>query len=299
MRKWVRMYKHLTSRVLLNQWSTGTGRNRRVGVLDKATLAKDFPRTRETGGVPDTIDAPDEVEAEWNRDVEKRLPEAIGRLAGERSLRKTEVVGPLRDCIALHFARSKAAHQMMAAAIPYFAGSVADGVLAKFPASAIARALTGLAVPPGSAEIVVRDRIGELLAQELINDRFHDGVYMDNYRKAKADVLKYDLEVWHCAAGNFILADTPVATDGGDESRVGVAAGVPWTSSKAIWMPVSPHHVIALSKEPRWIEADRGAVILLNRRQATMALDSIYFHPEFGPIDEIMAAFELGDGETS
>ncbi len=278
------------SRVLLKQWSDGRGRPR-VGVLDLDTNECSTEEIKRVGGVADDgLEAPNATENIWRRDVENRIEHTVGRLVGPESLDDPAVVETLKNCIALHFARGFAPHEMIRTNTPAFADGVTADVLAQYPPEDVVHALTGLHVETIDAVAVVEDLMRSRFKQELEADRFDDEVFLTNYRRAQEYLDAFALEVWYSPEPHFVIADIPVVTDGGSEERIGFLNGVPWGKATSIFMPVSPHHVVALAQTARWYAATPSNVITINRRQVRSALRQLFFVPDHGPGHEIAEA---------
>ena len=74
----------------------------------------------------------------------------------------------------------------------------------------------------------------------------------------------------------------PVVAYDKDTDRVGIAQGVSWDKADALYMVLGPHHVVALSKTPRWHEASPRMVEALNVFQVRGAVSEVYFRPASG-----------------
>jgi len=128
---------------------------------------------------------------------------------------------------------------------PIYADQVASDVLAQVDGGALVRVLTGLYVDSVDVDQHARDAIHRRFAEELDQKQFFDKVCLTNYRRAQQQTAGFNLEVWWSTEPHFVLADVPVATDSGSEEAIGVPNGVSWGEARHVWMPVSPHCVVA------------------------------------------------------
>lgn len=279
------MNQHLVSRVLLRRWAnTPKGK---VGVLDVAELSSHADYVENLASIKEFVNTgEDQTEKLWG-EVEKRLSYAFELVEERKILESEEFSNTIKDCIALHFARSFAMAEIYSKSLPHYQQQVIDGVLAEVSPADVVHAMTGLLVPDASAHLLASDYIGKAFEADVEKRGFLAQLLTDKYEQGRELAANNSLEFWYASDGEFVIGDTPVVSFNQERDAVGVLNGVAWNDADAIVMPLGPNHVVALSKEPAYMEADARTVEWLNVMQVRGALKDVYFRPESG-IDEAL-----------
>lgn len=283
------MIQHLVSRGLLRRFANH--HNGPISGLDLDTLVQRTDKVKNFGGVEDTdLQAPDDIENVWNNEVEMRLPYAFQLLDSGEVLANSDAVSTLKNCTILHWARGHTLRVVSASLTPSKADEVTASVLARFTPAHALNALTGSRiVTPSDAERVrevIRTKFAEMLRQE----RFLDEQFLQQYRIGQKLIADKALEIWHSPSDEFLMGDIPVVSYDKDTDQVGILNGVSWDKADAIFMPLGPHHVVALSKKYDYKEADARMVERLNVYQVRCALKEVFFRPDSGLGDIIANA---------
>jgi len=280
--------QHLVSRVLLRRWANH--KKGPISCLDLNTLAQHTDRVEEFAAIPDLIPGDPLAERRWSNTVEKRLPHAFQLLDAGKLLEDDQAVATVKACIALHWARSFTLAEMLKTLQPAYADRVADRMLAQVTPTALLDALTGLTiVGPGATELA-RAHVRAAFDEHLDQVNFTGAQCSHHFEAAQERVEPFQLEVWQASEDEFLLADVPVASCNWTTGAVGPLNGVAWAEADAIFMPLGPRHVVALSKQPRHQAADASTVIRLNSLQVKGAYRTIFFRPDTGLGDTIARA---------
>jgi len=276
------MNQHLVSRVLLNRWADR--KNGPIGVLNVNTLIDDTKPAALLGSLEDLVKSgAEELEQVWNNEVEKKLPHVFKLLDDDELLkpRNLRYLTVLKDCMALHWARSFAANVIYGHMKGRFGKKIADQVLSRFSAQSVAKAFSGIYIPELRIEQFARDSVQRAFENDLEQGFLRDE-FLKHFAEAKKRIASFGIEIGVALKSEFVLADCPVVTYDKDVERAGVLFGATWSDANAIFMPVGPKHVIALAKENRRRELSEGAVVSLNKLQIRAAFQEIYFRSDSG-----------------
>ncbi len=271
------MNQHLVSRVLLNRWADR--KNGSIDVLNVDTLIDGAKPAAQLGSLEDLVKSgAEELEHVWNNEVEKKLPHVFKLLDNDELLKpmNSKYLNVLKNCMALHWARSFAVKTMCDQLKGHFGNKIADQVLSKFSVQSVARAFSGIYMPELSAEQFTRDSIQRAFEKDL-DQGFLREQCQNNFVEAKKRIASFDIEIGVALKAEFVLGDCPVVTYDKDVDRAGVLFGATWTDANAIFMPVGPRHVIALAKENRRRELSESEVVSINKLQIRAAFQEIYF----------------------
>ena len=276
------MNQHLVSRVLLNRWADRN--NGPIGVLNVNTLIDSAKPAAQLGSLDDLVKfGAEELEQVWNNEVEKKLPHVFKLLDDDELFKpgNLQYFTVLKDCMALHWARSFAVKTMCDQLKGHFGNKIADQVLSKFSVQSVARAFSGIYIPELSAEQFARGSIQRAFEKDLDKEFLRDQ-FLKHFAEAKKRIANFGIEIGVVLKSEFVLADCPVVTYDKDADRAGVLFGATWSDANAIFMPVGPTHVIALAKENRKRELSEGAVVSINKLQIRAAFQEIYFRSDSG-----------------
>ncbi len=278
------MNQHVVSRVLLRRFTNPPSRH--VGVLDLRSRTSSSENIRTVGALTDfVVKGADKTEEKW-RKVEERLPHAFKLIEQRRILDDKKFLDTVRDCIALHFARSFAVAELYQQQRQVKRQQVTDNLLARFPAAQIVRALTGLEVLPGSAEYLARDLLARRFDEDVEDHALPAQILLENYERGRELAKNAELEFWY-TEDELLLGDLPVTTYDRTADKVGLLSGVAWGDADALFMPLGPHHAVALSKKAAYLDAGARTVEWMNVRQVQGAYREIYYRPGSG-IDTIL-----------
>lgn len=273
------MFQHFVSKVLLKRFADPS--SKKVGVLDLRSRELDEQTIKKVGGRQDfVVKGADKTERLWQK-VEQQLPHAFKLIEQRLILDNQKFQYTIRDAIALHFTRSFAAAEIYAREYPIKRQQASDNLLAQFPAAQIVRELTGLEPPPGNVEMLARDLISRKFDARIEDHALPAELLLENYHRGRDLAATLNLEFWY-ATDEFLLGDLPAVSYDRDADAVGILNGVPWGNANALFMPLGPHHAVALSKDGAYIDADAHTVKWINSMQVRGAYREIYFRPGSG-----------------
>jgi hypothetical protein len=276
------MNQQLVSRVLLNRWADR--KNGPIGVLNVNTLIDDTKPAAQLDILEDLVKSgAEELEQVWNNEVEKMLPHVFKLLDDDELLkpRNLQYLTVLKDCMALHWARSFAIKVMVDRLKDHFGSKIADHVLSKFPVQSVARAFSGFYIPELRVEQFARDSVPRAFEKDLEQGFLRDQL-LKLFTEAKKRIASFGIEIGVALKSEFVLGDCPVVTYDKDTDRAGVLFGATWSDANAIFMPAGPRHVIALAKENRRRELLEGEVVSVNKLEIRAAFQEIYFRSDSG-----------------
>lgn len=287
------MVQHLVSRVLLRRW-TRYGSKGPISGLDLRSLTQRTDRVEKFGGIEDAnLKVPDRIERVWANEVEMRLPHAFNQLDAGKLLDDPASINVIKNTIVLHWARGFALTELLASFIPGKADEIAASILENYSPTQALKAITGLDLVSTNMEGLLRERIFLEFLKKLQAERFLDKQFLDMYRKGQKLIEPYSLEVWHSEGNDqFLISDAPVVAYDKEEDRVGVLQGVAWNDADAMFMPLGPHHAVALAKKSSINKASVRVVEQLNVYQVRSALREVFFHPDSGLGDTIIDALK-------
>lgn len=273
------MIQHLVSRGLLRRFANH--RRGPISGIDLVSLEQRTDKVERFGGVEDTdLLAPNDFENIWNQEVETPLPYALKLLDEGSLLSNPRAIVTIKNCIALHWSRGFAARETLnRILIPNSAHEVMTAVLEQYTLPQVSYALTG---SHSTDRQVLYDIVRTEFAEKLRLERYIDDAFLNLYRKGQVFLESKSLEVWHSQNAEFLLGDIPVVSYEKGTGKVGILEDVPWNKADAIFMPLGPHHVVAISRVPAYKVADARMVERLNVYQARAALKEVYFRPGSG-----------------
>jgi hypothetical protein len=271
--------QHTVTECLLARFTdTGTGQLK----------AYYLPRRREYDSPPSRVGrmkeyikhAPQTHEDYWNTEVENRLPAAFAAVDDGTILTQPGFVKVLKDCIALHLARSAAYKQTHEELLKTVTDQQKRQWLESFQ-SALGRAFYfryGL-YPAG---IEALEHINDLLheAPEIVTSgkwfasRVHH--YFDVARNHFAGS---SLEIARPPEGEqFLIGDSPTLSIGNKNGKI--YTKVPMFEAGTLALPIGPNHTIGLGKGgDKWIDLEESHVAQLNAMQVNGAMTWVMYHP--------------------
>lgn len=140
-------------------------------------------------------------------------------------------------------------------------------------------------VASGSA--VVEEIADDLLrtAKEL----YENGAYfrlhvVDVFEEARRMAASARLEIIQPSRSNsrFLLGDVPAISYDAGRNALGIPGGVPFGNATAVFFPLTPTRLAALSKADRFESVPTRGVRQMNAFQVAKAHDYVYMHPGSG-----------------
>jgi hypothetical protein len=209
--------------------------------------------------------------------METAFPEAMGAVKNGSVLEHEQLVDVLRDCLAVHFARSNRIERITRASRE---PALAD-------AEAEARDHPSLASPEGLIPIGAEARAA--MAHRTI-ERIKDTTFRHEviapermiaiYEQVKARSAGNGVEMLVAKEGEFIIGDTPAHTFH-PERGIDVA----WDDAMTVFMPIGRHHPIALGPVSTFSDIDPVTMDMINRVQVATAEGMVAWHPEAKMMD--------------
>lgn len=268
---------HLVSKVILRQFCDSRHE------LISLNLRCGTTRRTGPGGVcwVSAIRPQDPVTFEglWKR-VEDHLPKVLEAISARRVL-DDRLAGLVRDCLAIHLARSKTLLTLHELALPRYEDEVERSVL-RNPANepALERRFFhqhGL-WPAGSDGLAMAIAEERKKVRPTLEAMMPDS-FKDNYEKARGLMGNEPVEVCVAREGEFLIGDAPAQSLKSGHPGVGPFGGVPWTEATAFVLPLNRRNAVSLAQEAHYVDIDAEGVELLNRIQVVSAHDHIMWHP--------------------
>jgi Protein of unknown function (DUF4238) len=228
---------------------------------------------------------PDEFEALWQR-MEYALPDALGAVDDRTILADDRQIEVLRDCLAVHFARSNTIEHIMSVILPRVLERLRT-TLASGPLSSSA----GL-IPAGPES---REMIADWLTAEAAQSLFDPTSLvpermMANYHEASRHISQAGVQIVYLTEGELLIGDTPAHTQGEE------GFDVVWDRARFVWMPLGRFHAMCLG--PRNEYRDGGATIAegFNRVQVNSARRRVAWHPNADMTSFVQSVLAEGCG---
>ena len=268
---------HLVSKVILRQFCDDRH------LLTAFNVRHATTKTTGPGGVcwVSTIRPNDPVafEGYWKR-VEDHLPKALEAIKA-RVVLDERLSSLLRECLAIHLARSKTLMKLHGLALPYYENEIDRSVL-RNPANerALARRFYQKhGLWPAGRDGLEMARAEERKKVRPMLDAMMPASFMKNYQSAQRLVGTQPVEICVAQEGEFLIGDAPAQSLKSGHSGVGPFGGVPWTEATTFVLPLSRRYAVSLGEEAHYLDLDEGSVDLLNRIQVVSAQDHIMWHP--------------------
>ena len=224
--------------------------------------------------------APQAYEDYWNTEVENHLPAAFGAVDDETIFDHPDLVKVLKDCIALHWARSVAYKKSHEELLKSVTEQQKRRWLEDFkPVLEHAFYLRYGLYPAG---IEALDHINDLLheAPEIVTSgEFFAGRVKHYFEFARKRFTGSNLEVARPPTGRqFLIGDSPALCIAKRNGQV--YTKVPLVEAGTITLPIGPNHTIGLGKGgDKWIDLDGSHVTQLNAMQVNDAMTWVMYHP--------------------
>jgi len=287
---------HLVSQVVLRRFCDQTG--------NLTAYRVDSGRSKRVGpagvGYVDDLDPvnPFAFEQRWKA-VEDRLPEALVAVEEGSIFDSTSLVDLLRDCLAMHWARSHNLVAMYESVLPRILWDQEEQMLCDPMVDHIFRSQhQGLwpAGPEGRA-------LGARRVRERVVEMFHASGFLPqrmlaNFDEARARVAGVPLQIVLAGPGEFLIGDSPAQSLNKDRAGVGPLGGVPWGDATTVTMPLGRRHAIALGRQSEYVCLDQRQVDIVNRFQLSAARCQVAWHPDASVRGFVEAYFVGQDGAT-
>ncbi len=250
-----------------------------------------LPRRREYDNPPSRVGRvkkyiehdPQAHEDYWNTKVENHLPAAFAAVDDWTILDHPDLVKVLKECIALHWARSAAYKHSHQELLESVTEQQKRQWLENFrPALERAFYLRYGLYPAG---IEALEHINDLLheAPEIVTSgEFFAGRVRHNFDFACNHFAGSGLEVVLPPAGmQFLIGDSPAMSIAKRNGQV--YTKVPLLEAGTITLPIGPNHSIGLGKGgDKWIDLDESHVAQLNTMHVNDAMTWVMYHPNSG-----------------
>ncbi len=241
--------------------------------------------------------APAEAEKLWGT-VENRLPEALAAVDDGSVFARRDCVAALKDCLAVHVARSKAMAWTREEALERAAIQLKVEMMTKQPRWLLQRFRRKYGIVGVGFQALERAADDFItVAAPVVNtpETFWASVrelfqYLQNFFAGKA----LEIVMPGPAAGEFLLGDFPaVALPKARQLLGGPRGGVPVDDAATVVMPVGPTRTIALGPTERSEPIPAEYVDQLNRVQVVNAFHEVCFRPGAGLEQFIRTARQL------
>ncbi len=228
-----------------------------------------------------SLDAAPAFESTWSA-FENAWPKARDAVEDGSALADAAVVSLLRQCIAVHMART---HDLLLVHRQTVLRAVEESVdsIATDPAvAAIYREQYGhdAAGPDELREL------GRILLEEAARDveasSFTADSIVEAYEEACRIVENKSVEIYESRDDEFLIGDAPAQTVGDNLDELGPLEGIPWSRASSILMPITRRHTIALGPESVLVTVAREDVDRMNAAQVRTAHAHVAWHPASG-----------------
>jgi hypothetical protein len=269
---------HLVSQVVLRQF------------CDDRHLLIPFSLARRKTGRPIGPDGvcwesriyPRDVQAFENvwKASEDRLREAFDAIESRTILANGRLMDILRDCLAIHLARSNVLMRVddlaMRKSRPGIEQWAADDprLIARYRQEHHGLYPT-LQEARRYAARMVDDELSRIEATPDLADRF-----LAIYAVATKHVNGHPIEIGLAQEGEFLIGDAPAQSYRTGHPGVGPLGGVPWGKASTFMMPLGRRYVMGLGRAPAYLDLDRSMVDRLNAYQVVAAHKQVVWHPD-------------------
>jgi hypothetical protein len=220
--------------------------------------------------------------------VEDQLPRVFDELDRGTILGSNASLGVLRECMAVHMARSRIIDEIDKRAVAKVRGPLVDKAAADARIIEPFRRRHHGIIPAGpegmriGAEEVVDEQIAKADQSAWTANR------MLHWHPRAVQVLAGgNLEIVEAQQGELLIGDIPGLSLLTGHPGGGPACGVPWTRADRFYMPLGRHHGIVVTPQsvaggaraPAWRTLTRGEVEELNEAEVRGAVKEIAWHP--------------------
>ncbi len=223
---------------------------------------------------------PETFEAVWKK-TEDRLPELLNAVESQAVLGDQKLVDLLRDCLAVHWARSNTLPRLLQLTDPLSRRMLKSTMLHDPKLRAVFRERHRGLWPAGPESLSREaDDLLDRASQSVAASGFVAELLMDNYNVAKERAYAEQVEIGIAEAGEFLIGDAPAQSLKAGHGGVGPLGGVPWAAATTIVLPLGRRHMMSLGSTSSYISLDQPEVDYLNRVQIATAQDHVMWHPD-------------------
>ena len=214
---------------------------------------------------------------------ESRFPEAIRSAEDATLFSRPDLIGVIKDILALHFARSHeirvSVQAIRAPGISEFMKAVGldDAWLSQAHLDRFGFEITDMSV--------ALERVEAAIAEEF-DSRTGMGIYFrlripDYLQRAREILAQFKIQILRptSATDEFLIGDNPLITPDKSGTRLGILDGLPIGNAATVIMPLSPRISVALDKIESDIGINSKRVYQLNQFQIRKARESVFFRP--------------------
>lgn len=276
--------QHVVSRVLLKRFASRATPTGGLELLE-FNVRYGTERLRPPAAVGYVMDyltaAASQAEQYWG-EVENRLPAALAVVDDETVFEHTEHVETLKDCLALHLARSRTFRAIYDRLVQPRLAQIWERLMSDPAAVAEFRARHNGLWPAGPEALasVVTPAVEQ--AEMTLSAQFFRDQVMEHYEKARQLVAGTALQIARPEDGEFLIGDSPAQSLAAGSTGIGPLGGIPWDGGTTIILPLGPGHLLGRSKEYRWVSLDAAGVRKLNSAQVGSAQDRVMYRPGSG-----------------
>ncbi len=275
--------QHLVSQVIVNRFSDHGNVVRFQ--LDPEKIELRTPAT--CMYMPNFITAaPAQAEQLWGT-VESDLREALAAVDDASVLSRPDCITTLKDCLAVHVARSKAMAWTRESALQRAADQLKVEMMAKEPGWLMARFRSRYGIIGVGFQALERaaDDFIKLAAPVVSTPKSFAASVREYFDYSRSFFALQALEVVtpEPGAGEFLLGDYPaVALSKARQLLGGPRGAVGVNDAGTVVMPVGPRHAISLGPTQVFTGIPAGYVDQLNRVQVVNAFHEVCFRPDAG-----------------
>ncbi|MBR7825766.1 DUF4238 domain-containing protein [Actinospica sp. MGRD01-02] len=224
---------------------------------------------------------PQEYEAYWKTEVEDFLPAAFTSVDDKTILDKPDHVKVLKDCIALHWARSKAYKDTSEALLQEVTQRQKRLWMEQHRQLLVNAFYDRYGLYPVGDQAL--EHINELLHEipEVIFSRHFAERVRENFKTARNHFVNKKLEIARPPAGQqFLVGDAPALPVSNWDGQIRKAA---LYEANTVLLPIGPNHALGLGKgDDKWIDLEASHVELINTMQTVEAISWVYYQPSSG-----------------
>lgn len=256
------MNSHLISKVVLKKFSV----NNKVAVHDKSSDALiDLRVIDSIACIEQDADILGDLEKKWCNEIETHMPKIYNSLELGYLLDRPTHIKIIKRLLVLHFIRSSVFYKIYSEKTVQMVDEFTARVKAQAPEESKNQ----------------DEQIRSYGERELAI--FLPVILQDQIAKIEEDIQPHGIEIGIASEGfEFVIGDNPVITATTD-GKVGILNGVPFKSSIAFGMPLTPKHLVTLKSKDisnRYVTLSGTQVEAANRKQKIAATEVYLSRPK-------------------
>jgi hypothetical protein len=221
--------------------------------------------------------------------MEDRLPGVLQAVDDGTALGDPDALEVLRDCLAVHMARSRDLAALDDVVWRVAGPAAVDRLAARLagdPRVADSFRLRHSGLEPAGREALVMEAkaiAGELLGTSTADveaSSFRADRMLDLYQQARHRLDGAGVEIGVAREGEFLISDAPAQSLKAGHRGVGPRGGVPWSTASTIVMPIGRRAFLGVGPQNAYFDIDRAQVDQMNRMQIASAYESVAWHPD-------------------